>query len=251
LFRIGLALTWMVSALCAALPAAAEIVATVAVSTVRIELEDVHAGGSDYTGPTVSGALAAPLGDRFAVQIDARYARLKNDDGGEQDLAAATLHLHRRAPDWLVGAYLGAEYAGETYWVGGAEAQYNFSRASFHAAVGVGEGDQSGSAANLRARARFFVTDNVALEAAVDHTRIDDVDIGSIELGGEWKPSVDLPFSVFAGYRAHDSDDGGPIGDTNAIELGVRATWGARTLSERERRGPSLPRGPFVGRALD
>lgn len=250
MLRWTLALAFLATALGAVSPAAAEIVSTVAVSGARIELEDVPFSGFDYDGPTLSGAVAAPLGDRFAVQADAHYSRLENDHGGEQELGAVTLHVHRRTPEWLVGFYVGGEYVGETYWAGGVEAQYNFSRASFHAAAGVAEGNQSGDAANARAGARFFVTDNLLVDAAIDHTRVSDIDVNSLEFGGEWKPSSSLPFSVFAAYRAHDSDDFGPVGDTNTFELGVRATWGARTLLERERKGPRLPRGPFVGRAL-
>lgn len=188
------------------------------------------------------------------VMLDAGYSSLDADI----DQMRVGGHVFWRGADWLLGAYVGGEWvdtlAGDANgWVVAGEGQFHTGRVTLAGTVSYAEMDTpvivSFDQWTVNGTLRYFVTDNLSLEASAAwlDTTINPVALSSsgsyFGLGAEYQFHDCL--SVFAGYRHTDLGDGTPEVDTWGI--GLRWSFGEGTLMQRDRSGARLrrPEGVF------
>lgn len=197
------------------------------------------AGAEDTaTGVGVSGAVAFPLGDSLAVQLDAGYSDSDEADGA----FTGTAHLLGNVGDDIrVGAFVGgAEVMDETAIAGGVEGQVNYDRATLAANAAYGTVDDLDlDIWGVSGEGRFFLTDDVRIDAGLGWASADadgfEAEGWTAGVGGEAR--FVGPFSVFLAYDYAELDELDV--SANTVTLGLRVNFDG-SLKERDRSGPSF-----------
>lgn len=189
------------------------------------------------------------------VLLDAGYSNLDPD----VDVFRVGGHVFWTGGDWLLGGYVGGEWvetpAGDADdWVVAGEGQFHTGRVTLAATVSYSEMETpvliSFDQWNVNGALRYFVTDNLSLEANAAYldTTINPVSLSAsgsyFGLGAEYQFDAH-PISIFAAYRHTDIGDGSPEIDTWGV--GLRWNFGEGTLMARDRSGERLrrPEGVF------
>ncbi len=188
--------------------------------------------------------------------------------------ANAALHAFFRNEAYLIGGFaqLGKTITDpnsgdSSHWTaiyGGAEAQLYIDNVTLYGKVGVSatgvDDSEWGELSSVFAEAkiRYFVTDNLRLDAYVglDSAKIDDYSVklttAKIGAGIEYKFD-NSPISAFGQVDYYSSEDHGHGGiDGYRLLVGLKFNFGDDTLKARDRSGPSLdtvlPLNVFAGR---
>jgi len=184
----------------------------------------VSVQGGDMNGKNASsadGVLTIPIGQLFGLQIDGSSGRFIDESykglGG---------HFFWRDPSvGLVGATSSHQVlGGQGNTRSGAEGEAYFSNYTVIARAGGQTGDGShGAYEGLGGR--WYVTDNLSLNAGFDHSP---GVVNTVGIGVEWQPmSWGLPPGLTLFARGTHSDASASIGNSHAVSVGVRYYFGA------------------------
>ena len=213
----------------------------------ELDSDEDSIGVDTYFG---EGVIIAPISGNLAVQLDANYSSVSDDDF-TGDVWTASGHLIWRGDGYAAGGYVGLIEADEvSSWVAGGEYAAFFGPATFALGAGYGQIDVEEETADLygvTGEVRYFTYENLrfdgrfgwqqASEGGLDET------ILTYGVGGEWKPTMG-PVSVFASYDRLDLQDFDASVDTYSI--GLRVLFGpGDTLMLRDREGTTFR--PFGG----
>jgi hypothetical protein len=182
----------------------------------------------------IDGAYSTPLGGGgFNVQAEGVYADL--DQPGDSDMAIGAVSLYTDWNDWEYGGTVAiGDIVGLDLFEGSAFGEVNGE--AFQATIrgffgnfdaGVVDVDYRG----LTIDGNFFLTDNASIRIGgtyADFEAFDPVWTGTV--GGEWK-MANSPIGITTSYSFNE--------DYSALWLGVRGTFGANSLIERENNGPT------------
>ena len=165
----------------------------------------------------------------------------------------------------LIGVFGGMGESNDTYesndqdvtWYG-VEAQYYLDSVTLYAQVGQNESNSTHDALDYtslfaRGAARYFIDDNLMLQADLQYTRGnihgDDMDAFGWGLKAKYR-FEELPFALTAEYRGTDYDGHGQGSATEHVGLlGVSIAFGASSLIEQDRYGATLETPNLVVRA--
>lgn len=195
----------------------------------------------------LDGVVAMPAFGAWTVTVSG--ATGQTDDGFEEDMAfAGAAHLTTLArPDLRVGAFVGASnFADETAWTAGAEAQKYLGRATLTGVVAYTMADDSDvDAWSVGADAAFYATRNLRLNAGLGYTILDaggvEVDGFTYGAGGEYQIARS-PLSVTAQYSRAEVEDV----QVDTWSVGLRFSFGVG-LQARDRAGAALPGSAVIG----
>ena len=220
---------------------------------------DGNRTGTSLNNVVFGGAVATQLSGAWGTQLDAHFDRI-DGNGYTSTLSDGAAHLFDRNDSYLLGGYASvATIDGVGVYGFGAEGQKYFDRATLYGTVGYGVSDTHGSnvsAWNLAADAKGYVNPNLSLGLSIDYTDGAHNLSGSVTtygVGAEWKPEAS-PVSLFAAYDRHQvnghafgyADNSG----YNSFNIGVRWTFGAKSLKDRDQSGAGLRTGSFLSDAF-
>lgn len=191
---------------------------------------------------TLGGAWVTEAG-RMNVQLDGSVSRVSAaDDVTTVDAAA---HLFTRNDSWSLGGFVAAGSVGDDVLSFGFEGAKYWNRATLSARVSSVDANSSffDNLTVLEAGLTFFPTDNLSLGLSVANL---DTDAGFEDdlLGAhvEWKTSG--PVSFFADYESFND------ANVDTLNLGLRWHFGAGSLKDRDRSGPSMRRASSLWHSL-
>lgn len=205
----------------------------------QAEVDDgVTSDDTDIVG--IEGALAFGGNGGLGFELDAATASA--DDGDDNDAWGATAHLFGRSDSHLFGGFVGFNDGdGSETLSAGLEAEKYFTNWTLAGALAYATNDDvDADGYGVNGEARFFLNDNLRLEAGLGWANVDvggtDDDALSYNLGAEWQLSS-TPISLLAGW-SHSEFDESDI-DVDALTVGIRWNFGG-TLKDRDRTGASL-----------
>ena len=206
-------------------------------------------GDAEGDGFTFDGAVAFPLGQAspLGMQIDAGISSAE-----DTEVLSGTAHLFTRNDAFALGGFAGVVNVDDTNaWVFGGEGQSYLPNVTLAGSLGWGQIDDiDADLWGANGEARFFLNDNLRLDAGIGWLNIDtgfgDADAFSFGVGGEFQPAA-MPVSVFASWVRSDQDDFEITSDT--LSIGVRFNF-HQSLRQRDRSGPSFNRLGGFGSAL-
>ena len=183
--------------------------------------------GSDEGAWSAMGALTAPLGDKWGLQIEAGGGGI----GGDGAFGAAA-HAFRRDPDtYLAGlfvAYANMDDADVSATRAGGEVEWYFEKLTLLAAAGYQSSDDLGDTAFGGVELRVYATDDFALSAGA--AAQEDASYG--RMGAEWRfaPSS-MPGVALRAEAALGEDDYSSVMGGLTVYFGEDAT-----LKDRHRK---------------
>ncbi|WP_269713721.1 outer membrane beta-barrel protein [Caulobacter sp. NIBR2454] len=204
---------------------------------------DTNLGEQDGSSAIVDGSVAIKTTTPWTVTLNGALTYSDNalsDDTNVYGTAHATYLLNNGV---RVGAFAGlADVADDTVWAVGGEAHKYFDTVTLSGVVAYGQTDDTDADLwAVRGDARYFVNDNVRLNANLGFANVDagaiDADVWNIGLGGEYK-FADNGWSVFGGYNHAESEDLADL-KADSVNVGVRYTFGG-SLKDRDRAGADL-----------
>jgi hypothetical protein len=229
-----------------AAPAANVLNGYVGASYGRIDSEVDIDGLGSFDGEAdawkLDGTVNIPAGPDWGVQLDGEYLNLEADDV-DGDSWSGAAHIYRSGASGAVGLFGAVSDAEDaTFYAVGAEALAYFDRFTLEGQLGYGEVEDIDGADFYAARgqARYFVNDNLRLDATGGFSRIaiddvDDFDIVSYGVGAEYQ-LTNAPVSFYANLDRSEFEEEGIDADTTTFMVGARFTFGG-TLKDRDRAG--------------
>ncbi|NEX95176.1 outer membrane beta-barrel protein [Caulobacter sp. 17J65-9] len=200
--------------------------------------------GDNIDALSIGGAATTEIASGWNIQGDATVKRL-SQDGDAFQYTDAGLHLFTRNDAWTAGVYADTtDMSMMSAWGLGVEGAYNFDKVTVDGSLGYNTIEVFGTDLdgwNVTAGATYFVTDNLAFGADLGRMEVEDMELNTWTLSGEWKPEAS-PVSFYAEYNEKQLETFGDF-DVNTWTLGVRWTFGADSLKSRERSGASLKGG--------
>jgi hypothetical protein len=233
-----------------ATPALAQVTGTVGVNASHSEI-DAGAFDADDDAYGLNGAVSIPVGGSLAVLLDGSYSHA---DEADTDLFAGTAHLITRNDSRAFGGFIGlADVDDETAVIGGGEYAKFFSNSTLALGAGYGQLDDADvDLYGLSGEYRYFLTDNLRLDAGLGWTKADatfgDADIWTAGVGVEYR-IANSPVSVGANYLRGEANDDF---DVSSDVFGIFARWdfGNGSLKARDRTGNTFGQFGGVGGAL-
>lgn len=176
--------------------------------------------GSDESAWSAMGALTAPLGEKWGLQIEAGAG----GTGGDNAYGAAA-HVFRRDPDkYLAGlfvAYSNIDDAGVSATRFGGEVEWYFDKVTLLAAAGYQLSDDLDDTAFGGVELRVYATDDLALSAGA--AAQEDTTYG--RLGAEWRFAPgSLPGVALRAEAALGEDDYSNVMGGLTVYFGEDAT---------------------------
>ncbi len=229
-------------AVLASAPAFAETIGSVGAAYNYTNV-DTNAFEQDGSSAIVDGSVAIQTTTPWTITLNGALTYSDNklsDDTNVYGTAHGTYLLNNGV---RVGGFAGlADVADDTVWAVGGEAHKYFDQVTLSGVVAYGQTDDTDADLwAVRADARYFVNDNVRVNANVGYANADfgpvDADIWNIGLGGEYKFASN-GWSVFGGYNHAESNDLADL-KADSVNVGVRYTFGG-SLKERDRAGADL-----------
>jgi len=236
---------------CAAASVAALAVAAPAFAgTGYVDIAYSNTEYSSFESDAVTGTAAwsATMFGNYTFQADILKGAERDFPAGpaNADYFVGNFHANYRSDRYLMGAYYSrGEVEDVQTWDLGLEAQAYFPNATLTGRVSTGQLVPPGPGKYkndvIYGSAAFYIRENLAVSVSLERQKTEVFeDTTVVKFGGEWKP-MPLPVSLFAEYGSHDSDTWTA---DNTIAAGVRFTFGdAKTIKERDQKGPGLPTG--------
>jgi hypothetical protein len=207
-------------------------------------------GESAIEATTAGGVLSFGLDEAMRVQLGAQTTSTTMGDF-DADVTSLDAHLNYAAQDWNLGVYANWSQVDvtETRAVHGVgvEGTLYFDRVMISGSIGRSwnEGFSSVEIWDAALQAKYFVTDNLSVAAKVSELQFRpnfDEEVTAFAVHAEYR-LPDCGASVFGGYRTQEYSSPGLTATNDGIEIGLRWSFGAQSLWERERAVPSLTRG--------
>jgi hypothetical protein len=193
-------------------------------------------GDLDSNGEALTGAVAFPAGP-LNIQLNATGAHNRAKGFASEKSLNLEAHLFHRNESFAVGGMIGTFDEGLLTWGGEGQLYLNQFTASAHLLQlrdGVDSNSEDlGTLAGVQGK--FFATDNVSL--AVDYASLNPKGGGNLDAWGatgEYKFG-EFPASMFVNFQRLDD------ADIDIWTVGARFHFGAKTLKEQDRTGPSMP----------
>lgn len=209
-----------------------------------------------YDGPSISGAVLAPLhGDHWVIQGDARIQSESYDygypgaDTYDDSNAHVALHVAYRDDSFAVGGFYAQEnYFGDSIQEVGVEAQKYFSGVTIDASAAYGNHDgpyyAEYDAWDAQVGVTGFIGDNWSVEGTVGYAEFDyyygKTELTTVSIAAEYQ-IPDSRFSVRAAYINGSADDTYADYDTDTFQIGLVMSLGGESAQERHNTGASLP----------
>jgi hypothetical protein len=235
-----LAATALIAAAVSA-PAFAQNVGSVgaAVNYTDVDSKLFNGNGSSVV---IDGSVAIPLKGAWTVTANGDVS-ISDNDLSDDTIASGAAHLTAKVGDsWRVGGFTAlSRPANDTLWAVGAEAHKYLSNVTLSGLTAYGQSnDLDADLYTVRGDVRYFVSDNLRLDAGAAWSRIDtniNADLWDVNVGGEYK-FANSGWSTFAKYTHSESND---LADLNAdaVKIGLRYTFGG-SLKDRDRAGADL-----------
>lgn len=237
------------ASICAALcvlSAAANAQATGFVSAGAGQLKLDIVGIEDSTDLiAANGSISTPVGP-LLLQADVGLAQ-QDTGSSEPTTYSGALHLGYRSSGWAAGAYYGrnknddTDAEGEFY---GAEIIAYLDQLTLSLGASAGTvADTAFDAEGVSGEARFFVTDNLRLDARAGVLSLDNggitFDGPTVGAGAEWKPQG-WPISFFASIDNQSLETDSIESEVTTSLFGLRFDFGSGTLKARDRTGPAF-----------
>jgi len=237
--------------------AQAQVVGHVGANYAR-QVVDVDGPNPDLDTFQLEGAAGFAAGSLNAL-IDGAVTGIGGDVNDQVDFAL-TGHLNGKLGNALVGGWAGVNATEDlNVWALGAEGQMAVTDAvTLYGQAGVGYSDDLNDAMlyGVRGEARYFVNENLKLQAQAGWSKVDTDDLGSsdtwtVGVEGEYQ-FAGTPWSVLASYDYADSNDlrvssrniVAPAFETDfkthTFRVGGRYTFGGATLKARDAAGADL-----------
>ena len=196
-------------------------------------------GADDSDAWGVEGAVAFAGSSSIVFEVDASVIDPEEGDTGYGVVG----HVYSRNDSHLFGGFVGIAGSDDSEtWTAGLEGAKYFANWTLAGAVAYGNNDDFDSDGyGVNAEGRFFVNDNLRLNANLGWANIDfggfgDDDAFTYGVGGEYQ-FASLPISVAAGWNHVEFDEVDTEAD--ALSVGVRWNFGGQTLRDRDRNGAS------------
>lgn len=207
------------------------------------QVVDVDGPNPDLDNFQLEGAAGFAAGSLNAL-IDGAVTAIGGDVNDQVDFAI-TGHLNGKVGNALVGGWAGVNATEDlNVWALGAEGQAAVTDAvTLYGQAGVGYSDDLNDALlyGIRGEARYFVNENLKLQAQAGWSKVDTDDFGSADtwtVGAEGEYQfAGTPWSLLAGYDYADSDGDLKI---HTFRVGGRYTFGGATLKARDAAGADL-----------
>ena len=203
---------------------------------------DTKLGGGDGASTVIDGSVAIPLKGAWTVTANGDVS-ISDNDLSDETIASGAVHLTTKIGDtWRVGGFTAlSRPSNDTLWAVGGEAQKYFSNVTLSGVAAYGQSnDLDADLYTVRGDVRYFVSDNLRLDAGASWSRIDtniNADLWDVNVGGEYK-FASTGWSTFAKYVHSESDDLADL-KSDAVKVGVRYTFGG-SLKDRDRAGADL-----------
>ncbi|NEX93120.1 outer membrane beta-barrel protein [Caulobacter sp. 17J65-9] len=202
-------------------------------------------GGNDFDSDTLalSGKAVFAASDLINFQVDAGVARSEIEDYAVT-AKTATVHAFTRNDSYAFGGFVGMTEAQDSaMWTGGVEAQKYLDNLTLAGSVAYGQFDnwENVDIIQVGGEARYFLSDNTRIDGHAGYASIksEDEDYGGWSLGfGAEHQFASQPFSVYAAYDHSEAKDYDGSADT--FSVGLRWTFGADSLKQRDRKGASF-----------
>lgn len=199
-----------------------------------------------------------PFADSWNVQGDFGFDVI-GEDGDHLRSVGGVLHVNWRDPaSYAVGGFFEAKTYGVSGgggidlwdWKVGPEAQLYFDRVTLYGQAYYGQLEIADfNTMGVRGVVRYFAQDNLRLDAELGFHRLNidvvdfdlDLDTIAVALQGTYRFS-DTPWSVFGRYQYENTSFSIADGsfDTHKLTVGLRASFGSRTLLEEDRNGATM-----------
>jgi hypothetical protein len=190
----------------------------------------------DSNTEAVSGAVAFPAGP-INLQFNATGAHSRAKGFASEKSLNLEGHAFYRTESFAVGGTIGTFDEGLLTWGGEGQVylnQFTGSANILQLRDGVDSSSEDlGTLAGVQGK--FFATDNFSV--AVDYASLDPKSGGNLDLWGatgEYKFG-EFPASMFLNFQRLDD------ADIDIWTVGARFHFGAKTLKEQDRNGPSMP----------
>lgn len=215
------------------------------VGSAGITWSDVEADAGGASAEETFGAIDANVAGDFGAWTVTFDASMSWADGAMDDdrVVAGQAHLTRKFGDVRAGAFVGlSSLGGEEVTTFGLEAQKYMGPLTVSGAAAYS--DVSGAdIVNVNGDVAYFVQDNLRLNVGAGFGDVSsdfgDVEYYSYGAGAEYMiPSTSL--SVYGAYERATIDDADL--DVDTFSIGLRFTYGAKTLRAREESGADLGR---------
>ena len=222
-------------------PAFAQQVGSIGAAVNYDDLRTDVSGGHG-TSAVIDGSVAVPLSGAWTVTANSGVS-ISNNNLSDQTVASGAVHLTTKIDDtWRVGAFTAlSRPSNDTLWAAGGEVSKYFSNVTLTGLAAYGQSsDLNADLYSVRGEARYFVTDNIRLNAGAAWSRGDTTrksDLWDVNVGGEYK-FAGTGWSTFGKYVHTESDDLAHLND-DAVKIGVRYTFGG-SLKDRDRAGADL-----------
>lgn len=203
---------------------------------------NTRAGGDHGTSAVIDGSVAIPLQGAWTVTASGDVS-ISDNDLSDETVASGAAHLTRKIGDSArIGAFAAlSRPSNDTLWAVGAEAQKYFDKVTLTGLAAYGQSnDLDADLYTVRGEARYFVSDNIRLNAGAGWSRIDtnvNADLWDVNAGGEYK-FANSGWSTFAKYTHAESKDLAKL-NSDAVRVGFRYTFGG-SLKDRDRAGADL-----------
>jgi hypothetical protein len=202
-------------------------------------------GGFDFDSDTVAlnGTVVFAASDLISFQVDAGVARSEIEDYAVT-AKTGTVHAFTRNDSYALGAFVGMTEAQDTaVWTGGVEGQKYLDNLTLAGSLAYGQFDnwENVDIVSLGGEARYFLSDNTRIDGHAGYAWVksEDEDYGGWSLGVGAEHQFDgQPFSLFAAYDHSEAKDYDGSADT--FSVGLRWTFGADSLKQRDRKGASF-----------
>lgn len=207
----------------------------------NVEADAGGASAEDGAG-LIDANVAGDFGS-WTVSLDAGMSWADGDLDEDRPVTVQA-HLTRKVGDLRVGGFIGqSSIAGEEVTTLGVEAQKYMGQLTVSGAASYSRITEDANVVNVNGDVAYFVQDNLRLNVGAGFGDVDS-DFGAVEYysygaGAEYLiPST--PLSVYAAYDRTTVDDFDL--DVDTFSLGLRFTYGAKTLRAREESGADLGR---------
>lgn len=210
-------------------------------------------------GPSISGAIAAPLmGDDgpWMIQGDGRLQSEEEDYGygytPHSNVGHAALHIAYRTDEYAVGAFYGLQNDhGNDVQEIGIEAQKYWSRFTLQGSAAYGKHSDSCSGCNddysawdAQASLTYYVNDSWSVSGNVGYASWDynygSTDLTTVGVSAEYR-IPETKYSVRAAYIHGDASDTFNDYQTDTFQVALVMDLGSGNARERDQHGASLP----------
>ena len=206
---------------------------------------DIHAGGG-------AGRVNIPFAEKWNVQLDGTYDRIW-EDGDFIDGLGGAVHAYYRDPQrFAVGLFATYKHYGTGFPdtnddTVGPEAQVYFGNLTLYGQAYYGKIDldfDNPTEWGVRGVARYFVQPNLRLDGEVAFNRVgfDFADFDAVSLAAQTMYRFEgTPWSLFGRYQYERiSAESETFNTTNKYTIGLRASFGSRTLFDEDRNGATM-----------